>query len=714
MANKCENSMLHVMLNMPLTCAVWYDFSDFVYVSNGMRKMLNVNNNSVNIYDFSRLFKNVFGGFLDDASNVVKMRGTYSSTHYLHALTLKYDTRNNLYILYVTDIEKKESEILDNLPIYVWKRDNNLKLVYCNKKYASALDMNAEQAIEKNACLPVTASPHGLSVAQLALATSQVQTKRQAVVIKGSRQMLEIKEFPFNNRFLQFGYAIDVTKEEECKAELEAYKKQTEDTFNNISVAMVVFGADTKLLFINQAMKKMFDLDDAFISQDLTCSKLIDWLIHEDKIIDLNDNDELKNRILSYFVDIVEPQHHIVHTPSGKSISMLVSPNLSGGLVFVMEDISDKMDIERKYNSVIATQKETFEHLQEGIMIFSQDNRIRILNKSVCEMFSLSECNQFIGMHIKEFFTKCTDVLEGEYTSDILISKLITASLQRTEQSTMLHMKNGKHINVSYVPLPDGSNLVTMVDTSIDVAYNEAKEQTDELKQKIIQMKYNFVQNATCELTTPIKAIMDFIEVLQEQYFGELNTKQLAYCKNATTTAEKLLSLIDTLLWLGKISHQDVQLRYDYIEIKDVINNCLKDFEKLITEKNIHINVDIDMDDEQLYCDLELLTLVIKTILRRAFSETKQNQTISVSVMRANDASDCIDVNVKWIGRGIKNQQINAVRSAFTENNMLRINTLEEMDLMLICRAMFAVKGHVLVGMCDEFTTEIVCKFYSN
>ncbi len=714
MANKYDDSVLHVVLNMPVACAVWYDFSEFVSVSNSMRKILNMTENLADVYSFSKVFKSVFGDFLDDASNIVKMRGTYSATHYLYTLTMKYDAKNNLYTLYITDLEKKETDMLDNLPVYVWKRDNNLKLVYCNKKYAAALELNPEQAVEKNACFPVTTATNGLSLAQLALATGKTQTKRQHVVINGTRHTLEFREFPFNSRFLQFGYATDVTKEEEIKSDFDTYKQQTEETFNHISVAIAIFDANTNLVFANQAMKNMFDVDESFIMSNPTCARVIDWLIHENKIMDVNDHDELKNRVLDYFVNVIEPQHHIIHTPSCRSINMVVCPNLSGGLIFVMEDISDKMDIERKYNAIIAAQKETLENLPEGIMIFSQDNRIRIINKKVGQMLNLDSCEQFIGTHINEFFTKCSDVFDGEYTADILISKLITASLQRASQDSILHMKDGKHINISYTPLPDGSNLVTIVDISLETAYNTTKEQNEALKQKIIQMKYGFIQNVTCELTTPINAIMNFVEVLQEQYFGILNDKQLIYCKHATKAAEKLLSLIDTMLWLGKFSQNDVQLKYERINTKDIINTCLLDFHNLISEKNAEISIDINSNSEQMYCDAELFLLVLKTVVKKAIMEIKQNQKISIHIYKNEGESDYIDMKIKWVGRGIKNQQINILRSVFTEDNMLYINTLEDMDMMLICRAMLLVRGMVLAGMCDDFATEIICRFGTN
>ena len=80
------------------------------------------------------------------------------------------------------------------------------------------------------------------------------------------------------------------------------------------------------------------------------------------------------------------------------------------------------------------------------------------------------------------------------------------------------------------------------------------------------------------ELRTPLNAIIGFAQVLQQQYYGQLNEKQAKYMGNILDGGKHLLSLINDVLDLSKIEAGKDELVLSKVKIKELqweIDNSL-------------------------------------------------------------------------------------------------------------------------------------------
>src|SRR5205823_10294648 len=81
--------------------------------------------------------------------------------------------------------------MIDLLPMPVWRRGRDLRIVDCNAAYAAALDLPREAVLAQAAELaPENERERALALARAAVAGT-VQSERCHVVIAGSRRLLE-------------------------------------------------------------------------------------------------------------------------------------------------------------------------------------------------------------------------------------------------------------------------------------------------------------------------------------------------------------------------------------------------------------------------------------------------------------------------------------------------------------------------------------------
>jgi PAS domain S-box-containing protein len=132
--------------------------------------------------------------------------------------------------------------------------------------------------------------------------------------------------------------------------------------------------------------------------------------------------------------------------------------------------------------------------------------------------------------------------------------------------------------------------------------------------------KSEFLASMSHELRTPLNAIIGFSQVLQEQYFGELNEKQAEYVNDVFESGQHLLSLINDILDLSKIEAGKMGLELSQVKIKDLLEGILV----MIKEKALAHGISLDIDTAE---DLEGLEITaderkIKQVMFNLLSNT--------------------------------------------------------------------------------------------
>ncbi|MDR1488626.1 MAG: PAS-domain containing protein [Holosporales bacterium] len=616
--------------------------NDEVYISDGLRDFLKKSSNIITNKSFLSETKKLLGNFLDKSSVDITNRGEYQKIIGDYNIVFRYDKSTGVFTLYMIKLYN-HPDILDDLPIYVWERDDNLKIKYCNKKYADALNTDVKDVIDKNINLLSTDLNYyeQQSLERIAITTGKPQKKKKHIIIEGERKLLE-----FTETGKSLGFAIDLSEEEKILKEYEIYKKQTIDTFNYISSSIAIFDMNMKLVFVNDAMIRLFCISESYMAHDHYMSDILDFLIEQQKIMPTNNYPEFKKKVSGYFREIVSPYHTFMHTPDGRSLNIVISPNYDGELVFIFDDITEKISLEREYESLTAIQRETFEHLHEAILVFGADNRLRMINISIKKMWNKANEKTYKNVHIKDFFTESVFLFPNKDDCESWISHAINLGEKREEFFGVFDFKD-RHIDYAYVPLPDGLNLIRFIDITDRVILERTLLEKAKILTETDRLKSGFITNISCELNAPINTIAGFIDILVNQYFGEINEKQMEYCLATKQAIKKLSETIEAMLNLATMEAGQMKIQYKEVSVFKLFNESISLFTETAKNKNITINHYLTDEKLNIFIDERSIKQVIFQIINKFLKITPANGEIVILCNFLEEFSDYIDISVQ-------------------------------------------------------------------
>ncbi len=85
----------------------------------------------------------------------------------------------------------------------------------------------------------------------------------------------------------------------------------------------------------------------------------------------------------------IEPKEHVWHLPDGRTMRVVTTPNPEGGVIYLFDDVTERLDLERRYDALIRVQGETLDNLAEAVAVFGSDGRLRLFNPAFARMWRL-------------------------------------------------------------------------------------------------------------------------------------------------------------------------------------------------------------------------------------------------------------------------------------------------------------------------------------
>lgn len=562
--------------------------------------------------------------------------------------------------------------IMDCVPCSLWTRNTNGDLTWCNNAYAEMAGDTPANVIVKQKELYFTSkdkekakSNTSKQMAMAALSENKAQQSINHITTGGKRLYVEVCEMPLShNQGTQkytFGMMCDISREEELNTELQRYMSANNTLLEQLRSAIALFGANQELEFFNSSFAELWGLEDQWLNTRPSLGDILEKLRETRRLPEQADFRLYKKTWLDMFTRLIDPHDEMMYLPDGSALRLLVIPHPMGGLMMTFEDVTSRLELESSYNTLIAVQKETLDNLAEGVAVYGGDGRLKLCNPSFADLWGLNPEDVEGEPHITTLIERVSPFF-SEQKWALQKATLISHGLERKVQEGRMARKDATLVEYATVPLPDGGVLVSYFDVTDAVQVENALREKNAALETAEQLKTDFLANVSYQLRTPLNAIMGFAEILDNQYFGELNDKQKEYSSGIQEAGEKLVRLIDDILDLSTIEAGYLDLNMEEFDVMETLQTLEELTKEWARKEDIKVQINCDKDTGYLVADQQRIKQVLLNLIHNAISFTPPKGTITISAQRKKET---MDITVRDTGIGISKADLERVFEPF-------------------------------------------------
>lgn len=171
-----------------------------------------------------------------------------------------------------------------------------------------------------------------------------------------------------------------------------------------------------------------------------------------------------------------------------------------------------------------------------------------------------------------------------------------------------------------------------------------------QLKQ-LDELKAEFVSVASHELKTPINVIIGYLQLLQENVYGELTPKQREICLTLSSQAHALSRLVRQLLDVSRFEAGGGKLELRLTRLGPFLAELESTFRVLAIQRGIRFHVERGSRlPDQVVWDEDRMSEVLGNLLSNAFKFTERGGTVELAVYPAGET---LNLHVRDTGAGI-------------------------------------------------------------
>jgi signal transduction histidine kinase len=514
------------------------------------------------------------------------------------------------------------------VPWPVWAKSAQGALSFANAAYARATEAaGAAEAIDRNLELLDSADRGDM---ERSLNGGAGFTARLPIVIGGERRFHDVHAVNVGTGSV--GIAIDASEATALSAALVRMAEAHRRTLDQLSSGVAIFDRQRRLAFYNDSYRRLWDLDRVFLDGNPDDSSVLDRLRANRKLPEQPDFRVWKARLHEAY-RAVEAAKDTWYLPDGRAVSVVTTPNPEGGVTYLFDDVTESLELARRFDGLIRVQRETLDNLAEAVAVFGSNGRAQLFNPAFAKMWKLSPEALLEQPHIETVEAWCRPLFDDAGTW-LSIREAITAIENRVEVPLKLERKDGSVLDCMTMPLPDGATMLTFHDITDTENVERALRERNEALETADQMKVDFVHHVSYELRSPLTTIIGFAHLLTDPTTGPLMPKQAEYLSYITTSTNSLFALINNILDLATIDAGAMTLELGPVDIRKTIDDAAEGIQDRLARDRIRLRIDADPAIGSFVGDGSRVVQVLYNLLANAVGFSPQDTTVTLSARR--------------------------------------------------------------------------------
>ena len=592
--------------------------------------------------------------------------------------------------------------VIDALPAPIWAHDDTGVLTFVNSAYVRAVDArDATEAVDDG--IEMFDRAGRMLIAQ-ARAGGQKYTGRLPAIVGGERRNFDVVDLP--SGYGSAGIAVEATEVETMRAELGRMIEAHRRILDEMPTGVAVFDANQRLVFYNAAYRALWELDAGFLDQAPSDSIVLDRLRSSRNLPEEHDYRQWKAKLHEAY-RAVEPHETMWHLPDGRSLRVVTMPNPQGGVIYLFNDVTERLTMERRYDALIKVQSETLDHLGEAVAVFGSDGRVRLHNPAFATMWKFTAGSLADHPHAEAVTAWC----QAQHNDNAVWRTLkgaITAIDNREPTQARIERRDGMVIDCATLPLPDGATLVTFQDVTASVNVERALRERNEALVAADETKIEFVHHVSYELRSPLTNIIGFAHLLEDPAFGALTPKQREYLGYITSSTNALLAIINNILDLATIDAGAMALSLGPVDIRATMAAAAEGVQDRLVKNHIRLDIQVAPGLGSFTADEKRVRQVLFNLLANAVGFSPPGEAVTLAAERMDGT---VVFKVTDRGPGIPTEAMDRVFDWFETNSFGSHHRGAGLGLSLVRSFVELHQGTVTIESEVGRGTTVICAF---
>src|SRR6185312_4412221 len=330
----------------------------------------------------------------------------------------------------------EETELLRDFaaaaPWPIWAKSVEGNLRYANTAYVRATEgANVADTVHRG--LELLENDQRAEMGRV-LSNNASFSARLPIVVGGERRIYDVRTFRLSGG--SAGIAIDASEATALQDAMERMAEAHRRTLDQLSSGVAVFDGQRRLAFYNESYRPLWGLDQAFLDSNPDDSSVLDRLRAARKLPEQPDFRAWKAKLHEAY-RAVESETYTWFLPDGRAVSVVTTPNLEGGVTYLFDNVTESLDLARRFDGLTRVQHETLSNLAEAVAVFGSNGRVELFNPAFAKIWKLSEEQLREQPHIETVEAWCLPLFDDAPTWRAL-REAITAIDNRAQVSLKL------------------------------------------------------------------------------------------------------------------------------------------------------------------------------------------------------------------------------------------------------------------------------------